>query len=96
MADPQTLNDVLCIALDSIWFLTSRLDVNHITDLIRKIVASGAHDFTRAVLRTSFLASCVSACRSKTMNLADAVNIMAQRYLLSIRLTIHITFLYII
>jgi len=79
LADPQTLNDVLCIALDSIWFLTSRLEVNHITDLIRKIVASGAHDFTRAVLRTSFLASCVSACRSKTMSLADTVNVMAQR-----------------
>ena len=79
LADPQTLNDTLCIALDSIWFLTSRLEVNGITDLIRKIVASGAHDFTRAVLRTSFLASCISASRSKTMCLADTENIMAQR-----------------
>lgn len=79
LADPQTLNDALCIALDSIWFLTNRQEVKGITDLIRKIVSSGAHDFTRAVLRTSFLASCVSACRSKTMSLTDTVNIMAQR-----------------
>lgn len=79
LADPQTLNDALCIGLDSIWFLTNRQEVNGITALIRRIVLSGAHDFTRALLRTSFLASCVSACRSKTMSLADTVNLMAQR-----------------
>lgn len=79
LADPQTLNDALCIALDSIWFLKNREEVTGIADLIRKIVSSGAHDFTRAVLRTSFLASCVSACRSKTMSLTDTVNVMAQR-----------------
>ncbi|ONK55494.1 uncharacterized protein A4U43_UnF2430 [Asparagus officinalis] len=79
LADMQTLNDGLCIALDSIWFLSNRQEVNGITCLIRKIVSYGAHDFTRAVLRTSFLASCVSACRSKTMSLEDTVNFMAQR-----------------
>ncbi|URE49756.1 F-box ankyrin repeat protein [Musa troglodytarum] len=79
LADPQTLNDMLCIALDSIWFLTTRQELNGITGLIKKIVANGANDFTRAALRTSFLASCVSACQSKTMSLADTVGIMAHR-----------------
>ncbi|RRT40626.1 hypothetical protein B296_00040849 [Ensete ventricosum] len=79
LADPQTLNDMLCIALDSIWFLTTRQELNGITGLIKNIVANGANDFTRAALRTSFLASCVSACQSKTMSLADTVGIMAHR-----------------
>ncbi|XP_038986760.1 ankyrin repeat protein SKIP35-like [Phoenix dactylifera] len=79
LADPQTLNDALCIALDSIWFLTARPELKGITELIKKIVANGANDFTRAALRTSFLASCVSACQSKTMSLADTVTVMAQR-----------------
>ncbi|KAJ8501128.1 hypothetical protein OPV22_011680 [Ensete ventricosum] len=79
LADPQTLNDMLCIALDSIWFLTTRQELNIITGLIKKIVADGANEFTRAALRTSFLASCVSACQSRTMSLADTVGIMAQR-----------------
>src|ERR1051325_7071253 len=59
VADPQTLNDALCITLDSIWFLTTDLELNGITLFIRKIIANGAYDFTRATLRTSFLASCV-------------------------------------
>uniref|UniRef100_A0A1D1YGP1 F-box/ankyrin repeat protein SKIP35 n=1 Tax=Anthurium amnicola TaxID=1678845 RepID=A0A1D1YGP1_9ARAE len=79
LADPQTLNDALCIALDSIWFLTTRQELDGITGLIKMIVANGAHDFTRAALRTSFLASCVSACQSSTMSLADTVTVMAQR-----------------
>ncbi|CAM6071748.1 unnamed protein product, partial [Sphagnum tenellum] len=49
------------------------------SELIEKLIAAGAHDFTRATLRTSFLASCVSACRSRTINLADTVTVMAQR-----------------
>ncbi|XP_078434142.1 ankyrin repeat protein SKIP35-like [Wolffia australiana] len=79
LADSQTLNDTLCIALDSIWFLTSHEELNGITSLLRKIVKSGAQDFTRAALRTSFLASCVSACQSSTMSLSDTVAVMAQR-----------------
>ncbi|KAG6524119.1 ankyrin repeat protein SKIP35-like [Zingiber officinale] len=79
VADPQTLNDMLCIALDSIWFLTTRQELSGITGLIKKIVENGANDFTRAALRTSFLASCVSACQSRTMSLSDTVGIMAQR-----------------
>ncbi|CAA6660262.1 unnamed protein product [Spirodela intermedia] len=79
LADPQTLNDALCIALDSIWFLTTRQELDGITGLLRMIVASGAQDFTRAALRTSFLASCVSACQSSTMSLSDTVAVMAQR-----------------
>jgi hypothetical protein len=74
-----TLNDVLCIAIDSIWFLTSREELHEITGLIRKIVSNGANDFTRATLRTSFLASCVSSCQGKSMSLTDAVTIMGQR-----------------
>lgn len=80
VADPQTLNDALCITLDSIWFLTTELELTGITGFIRKIIANGAYDFTRAALRTSFLASCVSACQSRTMSLADTVAVMAQRY----------------
>ncbi|CAL9184289.1 unnamed protein product [Musa hybrid cultivar] len=79
LADPQTLNDMLCITLDSIWFLTTKRELNGVTGMIKKIVTNGANDFTRATLRTSFLASCVSACQSKTMSLADTVGIMAQR-----------------
>ncbi|KAJ4766585.1 Ankyrin repeat family protein [Rhynchospora pubera] len=78
-ADSHTLNDVLCIAVDSIWFLTSREELHQITRLIRKIIANGASDFTRATLRTSFLASCVSTCQGKNMSLTDAVTIMGQR-----------------
>ncbi|KAF5201300.1 Ankyrin repeat protein skip35 [Thalictrum thalictroides] len=79
LADPQTLNDALCISLDSIWFLTTHQELNGITSLINKIISDGAYDFTRAALRTSFLASCVSACQSRTMSLADTVTVMAQR-----------------
>ncbi|KAF3451107.1 hypothetical protein FNV43_RR07196 [Rhamnella rubrinervis] len=79
LADPQTLNDALCITLDSIWFLSTQQELHGITGLIKKIIANGAYDFTRAALRTSFLASCVSACQSRTMSLADTVTVMAQR-----------------
>ncbi|KAF6162358.1 hypothetical protein GIB67_008487 [Kingdonia uniflora] len=79
LADPQTLNDALCISLDSIWFLCTEQELLGITSLIKKIISNGAYDFTRAALRTSFLASCVSACQSRTMSLADTVTIMAQR-----------------
>lgn len=79
LADPQTLNDALCISLDSIWFLSTQQELYGITRLIKKIIADGAYDFTRAALRTSFLASCVSACQSRTMSLADTVTVMAQR-----------------
>ncbi|KAI3459894.1 hypothetical protein Pfo_016557 [Paulownia fortunei] len=78
LADPQTLNDALCISLDSIWFLSTQQELYGITGLIKKIIANGAYDFTRAALRTSFLASCVSACQSRTMSLADTVTVMAQ------------------
>ncbi|RAL48209.1 hypothetical protein DM860_005633 [Cuscuta australis] len=77
--DPPTLNDALCIALDSVWFLNTHQEMRGITRLIKKIVSDGAHDFTRAILRTSFLASCVSACQSRTMSLGNTVNVMAQR-----------------
>lgn len=79
LADPQTLNDALCIALDSVWFLSTQEELYGITGLIKKIISNGAFDFTRAALRTSFLASCVSACQSRTMSLTDTVTVMAQR-----------------
>ncbi|XP_010469258.1 PREDICTED: ankyrin repeat protein SKIP35 [Camelina sativa] len=79
LADPQTLNDLLCVGLDSVWFLSTKPEFQGITGLIKKIICHGAHDFTRATLRTSFLASCVSACQSRTMSLADTVTVMAQR-----------------
>ncbi|EOA23650.1 hypothetical protein CARUB_v10016852mg [Capsella rubella] len=79
LADQQTLNDLLCIGLDSVWFLSTKPEFLGTTGLIKKIICHGAHDFTRAALRTSFLASCVSACQSRTMSLADTVTVMAQR-----------------
>uniref|UniRef100_A0A7N0RCA4 Ankyrin repeat protein SKIP35 n=1 Tax=Kalanchoe fedtschenkoi TaxID=63787 RepID=A0A7N0RCA4_KALFE len=78
-ADAQMLNDALCITLDSIWFLRTQLELHGITRLINDIIKSGAYDFTRAALRTSFLASCVSACQSRTLSLANTVTVMAQR-----------------
>lgn len=80
LADSQRLNDGLCIALDSVWFLSTKEELSAVTRLIEKLLEAGAQDFTRAALRTSFLASCVSACRSRTMSLADTVTVMAQRY----------------
>ncbi|KAM7266285.1 hypothetical protein ACFE04_004182 [Oxalis oulophora] len=79
LADPQTLNDALCITLDSVWFLNTQQELIGVTGLIKKIIGDGAYDFTRVALRTSFLASCVSACQSRTMSLADTVTVMAQR-----------------
>ncbi|GFP90339.1 ankyrin repeat protein skip35 [Phtheirospermum japonicum] len=79
LADPQTLNDALCISLDSIWFLSTQRELCGITGMIKMIIANGAYDFTRAALRTSFLASCVSACQSRTVSLAETVTVMSQR-----------------
>ena len=62
LADPHTLNDALCVTMDAIWFLTTQQELYGITGLVKKIIANGAYDFTRAALWTSFLASCVSAC----------------------------------
>jgi hypothetical protein len=78
-ADAQGLNDVLCVAVDAIWFLSDRDELQAVVGLIRRIVSTGAKDFTRAALRTSFLASCVSACRGRSASLADAVSFMGQK-----------------
>lgn len=78
-ADAQGLNDVLCVAVDAIWFLSDKEELYAIVSLIKRIVSAGANDFTRAALRTSFLASCVSACRGRTTSLSDAVSFMGQK-----------------
>ena len=78
-ADTQGLNDVLCVAVDAIWFLSDRDELYAVVGLIKRIVSAGAKDFTRAALRTSFLASCVSACRGRSTSLADAVSFMGQK-----------------
>lgn len=78
-ADMHTLNDALCLSLDSIWFLSNREEYNGLTGLLEKIVSNGASNFTRATLRTSFLASCVSACQSGTMSLPETVAFVSQR-----------------
>ena len=96
LADSQRLNDGLCITLDSVWFLCTHEELKGATSLIEKLVEAGAHDFTRAALRTSFLASCVSACRSRTMSLADTVTVMAQRLVFDKRLYCRLAFLLII
>ena len=77
--DVHTLNDALCMSLDSMWFLSTCQELNGLTALIKRIISYGASDFTRAALRTSFLASCVSACQSGAMSLADTVTFVAQR-----------------
>lgn len=78
-ADAHGLNDVLCVAVDAIWFLSNRNELQAVVGLIKRIVSEGAKDFTRAALRTSFLASCVSACRGRSTSLADAVSFMGQK-----------------
>ncbi|KAL8503080.1 hypothetical protein ACS0TY_021993 [Phlomoides rotata] len=81
LAGPQTLNDALCISLDSIWFLSTHQEMCGITGIIKKIIANGAYDFTRAALRTSFLSSCVSTCKSRTMSLGDTVTVMSKVFI---------------
>ncbi|CAN6710322.1 unnamed protein product [Malus baccata var. baccata] len=79
LAGPQALNDALCITLDSVWFLSTQEESNAIMGLIEKIVANGAHDFGSAVVRTSFMASCVQAFHGRTTStIACAVTEMAQ------------------
>uniref|UniRef100_N1QV12 Ankyrin repeat protein SKIP35 n=1 Tax=Aegilops tauschii TaxID=37682 RepID=N1QV12_AEGTA len=77
--DAHGFNDVLCMAVDAIWFLSDKEELYAIVSLIKRIVSAGVNDFTCAALRTSFLASCVSACRGRTTSLADAVNFMGQK-----------------
>ncbi|KAL4185011.1 hypothetical protein AMTRI_Chr10g228470 [Amborella trichopoda] len=60
LADMPRLNDAMCIALDSIWFLRTESELRGIIGLIRMLISNGANDFTRVALRTSFFASCVS------------------------------------
>ncbi|XP_066327684.1 ankyrin repeat protein SKIP35-like [Miscanthus floridulus] len=80
LADQQSMLDYgLSIALDAIWFLRTKRDLEGLNSLIAKIVASGAKDFARAILRTSLLASCVAACQSKAITVGDTKEIVAER-----------------
>ncbi|KAL6899750.1 hypothetical protein ACP4OV_006408 [Aristida adscensionis] len=80
LADHQSMLDYgLSIALDAIWFLRTQQDLEGLNRLIAKIVASGAKDFARAVLRTSLLASCVAACQSRAFSVGDSKEIVAER-----------------
>jgi hypothetical protein len=80
LADQQSLLDYgLSVALDAIWFLRTKEDLEGLNGLIAKIVASGAKDFARAILRTSLLASCVAACQSKAISVGDSKEIVANR-----------------
>jgi len=80
LADQQSLLDYgLSAALDAIWFLRTKQDLEGLNCLIAKIVASGAKDFARAILRTSLLASCVAACQSKAISVVDSKEIVADR-----------------
>lgn len=51
-ADFVTVNDFLCISLDSLWFLTTHVELHGITGLVKKVIDNGAYDFTRAALLT--------------------------------------------
>ncbi|XP_058069319.1 ankyrin repeat protein SKIP35-like [Magnolia sinica] len=77
--DRQGLNDFLGVALDAIWLLRTERELKGVLELIKKLIACGATDYRGAMLRTSFLASCVLVCRCRTMSLQDTVNIMAKR-----------------
>ncbi|AQK71838.1 ankyrin repeat protein SKIP35 isoform X1 [Zea mays] len=80
LADQQPMLDYgLSIALDAIWFLRTKQDLEGLNSLISKIVASGAKDFARAILRTSLLASCVAACQSKAITVGNSKEIVAER-----------------
>ncbi|CAN6273104.1 unnamed protein product [Urochloa humidicola] len=80
LADQQSQLDYgLSVALDAIWFLRTKQDLEGLNGLIAKIVASGAKDFARAILRTSLLASCVAACQSKAISVCDSKEIVADR-----------------
>lgn len=80
LADQQSMLDYgLSIALDAIWFLRTKRDLEELNSLIAKIVASGAKDFARALLRTSLLASCVAACQSKAITVDDSKEIVTER-----------------
>ncbi|KAJ3696803.1 hypothetical protein LUZ61_000508 [Rhynchospora tenuis] len=79
IADVQTLNHMLCMTLDFVWFLNTRQDFCRITSLIKGIVKGGASDFMRAMLRTAFLASCVSAYQSNLICSGEGGNVLSQR-----------------
>ncbi|KAK3154395.1 hypothetical protein QOZ80_2BG0189980 [Eleusine coracana subsp. coracana] len=80
LADQQSMLDYgLSIALDAIWFLRTKQDLEGINCLISKIVASGAKDFARGILRTSLLASCIAACQSRALTVGDSKEIVAER-----------------
>jgi hypothetical protein len=79
MADVQTLNHMLCMTLDFVWFLNTRRDLCRITGLIKGIVKGGASDFMRAMLRTAFLASCVSAYQSNLIGSGEGGNVLSQK-----------------
>ncbi|KAL4200171.1 hypothetical protein AMTRI_Chr03g148380 [Amborella trichopoda] len=61
LADMPRLKDAMYIALDSIRFFKTESGLHRIIGLIRTLLSNGANDFTIAALRTSCLASCVSA-----------------------------------
>lgn len=79
MADVQTLNHMLCMTLDFVWFLNTRQDLCRITGLIKGIVKGGASDYMRAMLRTAFLASCVSAYQSNLIGSGEGGNALSQK-----------------
>ncbi|KAL4201904.1 hypothetical protein AMTRI_Chr02g261180 [Amborella trichopoda] len=60
LADMSRLNDAMCIALESIRVLRTESELHGIIGLIRMLLSNGSNDFTKAALKTSFLASCVS------------------------------------
>lgn len=79
MADVQTLNHMLCMTLDFVWFLNTSQDLCRITGLIKGIVKGGASDYMRAMLRTAFLASCVSAYQSNLIGSGEGGNALSQK-----------------
>ncbi|XP_017697998.1 ankyrin repeat protein SKIP35-like isoform X2 [Phoenix dactylifera] len=65
--------------VSTIWFLYTQQDLAKATQLIKRIVSNGAHDFTKVTCQTSFLASCVLATLNCMMNFSDTKTGMIER-----------------
>ncbi|XP_028550649.1 ankyrin repeat protein SKIP35 isoform X2 [Dendrobium catenatum] len=78
-AEPEIRNDFLCKAVEFVWFLKSRHELDEITRLIKMIVSNGAGNLKKALVKSSFLAACLSVFGSLTMSLKSNPAIMIRR-----------------
>lgn len=77
--DLQYCDIGLCMAVGSIWFLYTHQDLDKATQLIKRIVSNGAHDFTKVICQTYFLALCILATLNCTISFSDTKSGMIER-----------------